>query len=210
MKWLAVHRSERGSIAARQAILSKDDVVACESAASLLQHLEARQTQHEAEYAQAMKEAHAAGFAQGRLDGMAMVRDQLMTQWGRLAEQALADTVQFKQALIVLSAQIVQRIAGQLAPEDVLLALARQAMVDAGLAQERQTVILRVHPDWADVLAARAHIDPLSDIPCQVEVRADSNCTMMDLIIETPIGEILAGLDTQLSSIVRNLNDGAT
>jgi len=106
--------------------------------------------------------------------------------------------------------QIVLRIAGQLAPEDVLLALARQALADAGLAQERQTVVLRVHPDWADVLAARAHIDPLSDSPCQVEVRADPSCAMMDLVIETPIGEILAGLDTQLSSIVRNLNDVAT
>lgn len=207
MNWLAVYRSERASLALRQPVLSRQEVVACESAVSLLQHLEARERTHEAAHAQALKDAHAQGFEQGRVEAMQMVQGQLLSQWLQVSQAAKADTEQLRQALIALSVQIVQRIAGTLAPQEVLLSLARQAVIDQGLGDSEQGLVLRVHSDWAEVLRARVALEPIASAACPLEVRADPTCGLMDLVIETPLGQVLAGLDAQLGRIAQNLRE---
>ena len=206
MNWLAVYRSDRASVALRQAVLSKDDVVACESAVAMLQHLEARQQAQELAHAQALEAARQAGFEQGRTEAMALVQGPLMAQWAQVATQARSDLCQLREAAVNLSVQIVQRMASELAPEDVLLALARQAVAEQGLGQARAAVVLHVHPDWADLLCAHIEVAPLSDV-VQVEVRPDPACALMDLVIETPLGQILAGLQAQLGRIEHNLKE---
>lgn len=206
MNWLAVYRSENASLALRQAVLSKDDVVACESAMAMLQHLEARQQQQDQAHLQELELARQAGFEQGRAEAMALVQGPLMAQWMRVAAQAQSDLFQLREAVVSLSVQIVQRMASDLAPEEVLLALARRAVAEHELGGERKALILHVHPDWADLLRARVVMDALTD-SVEVAVKADPACDPMDLIIETPLGQILAGLGAQLHRIERNLKE---
>lgn len=205
MNWLAVYRSERASLALRQPVLSQEDVVACESAVSLLQHLEARDKAQEAVHAQALQAARQQGFEQGRLEAMQQVQAQLIGEWAQAAQGARADALQMRQALITLSTQIVRRIAGSLASEEVLLGLARQAVSDLGLGEAPSSLVLRVHPDWAASLQARLKVEPDAVSANALEVRADPACEPMDLVIETPMGQVLAGLNAQLDSVAQNL-----
>lgn len=209
MNWLAVYRSHNTSLALRQAVLSKDDVVACESAVSLLQHLEARQRDQDEAHAQALQAAREAGFAQGRAEAMDLVQGPLMARWAQVADQAQSDLSQLREAVVSLSVHIVQRMTSELATEDILLALARRAVAELGLGNERKALVLHVHPDWADLLRARAAVDPLCEA-VDVQVQADPACAPTDLTIETPLGQILAGLDAQLDRIARNLREALT
>jgi type III secretion protein L len=105
------------------------------------------------------------------------------------------------EALVPLALLVVRRVAGTLAPPEVLTALLRQAV---------QQVLDPLQPDGGDGSACVVRLHPSLLPLVQQQLGADAphfNCqpdallAPLDLVIETPSARVLAGLETQLQRV---------
>lgn len=136
----------------------------------------------------ARAEGYAAGHAEGLAAGAASIRDELM----RLV-QADAVRVEAQRAdLARLALEVVRRIAADLGAPETVAALADRAA--AAVAPDPAPVV-RVHPDALS--ATRARLDP------RIAVEADASLAPTDCVVATPLGEVRAGLETQLAALAR-------
>ena len=199
MSFIAVHRAAHTSLATDQAWLSTEEWTCSESARELLQRLEQLSQGREAALAQAMAQAraegHAQGLAQGREHALQFETPRLWQAWEQTSSAAQADMQALRAALVTLSLQVVQHITEQLAPADVVAALARRASED--LLPPRAAVV-RVHPQLAD--AVREQLQR-SSTGAALEVRADATLQWQDCEFDTPAGQLLAGLQAQLGRV---------
>lgn len=203
MSFVAVFRAEHTSLATDQAWLSSADWAACDSAHELLLCLErvsqTRATEHAQALAQARAEGLAQGYAQGLEQGRAQALDveaaQLWQAWEHAASKGEADMQALRESLVTLSLQVVQHITEQLAPADVVAALARRA--SQALLPPRAAVV-RVHPQLAD--AVRDQLQHSSH-GATLEVRADARLRWQDCELDSPAGQLLAGVQAQLGRV---------
>jgi type III secretion protein L len=203
MSFIAVFRATHTSLATDQAWLSADDWAACESARELLLRLEHVSLTREQERAQALAQARAEGHAQGHAQGLAQGREQALSEeapglwqaWDQAATVAQTDMQALREALVSLSLQVVQHITDQLAPADVVAALARRA--SESLLPPRAAVV-RVHPQLAQ--AVREQLQH-SSAGAALEVRADATLRWQDCEFDTPAGQLLAGVQAQLGRV---------
>ena len=193
MSFLALHRGAATSLATSRLWLSADDVSQCDSARALLDRLEQLTARREAELDAARAQAVAEGREAGRREALASVAPRLIDAWDQAARNAAADAHALRAALVTLSLQVVERIAAELAPADMVAALAARASVallpDSG-------AVVRVHPDVAAAVRERLHA-----VPGVLEVRADPRQGLFDCAFDTPCGQLLAGLPAQLARL---------
>ncbi len=203
MSFVAVFRAAHTSLATDQAWLSSEEWAAAESAREVLQRLEHISQTRDAERAQALAQARAEGLAQGHALGLAQGREQALNKetpglwqaWDQAATVAQADMQALREALVGLSLQVVQHITDELAPADVVAALARRA--SEALLPPRAAV-LRVHPQVADAVRERLQHSSASSA---LEVRADAKLRWQDCEFDTPAGQLLAGVQAQLGRV---------
>ncbi|MBW8829720.1 MAG: hypothetical protein JF606_09875 [Burkholderiales bacterium] len=197
MSFVAIHRTTRTSLATDKPWLGPDEWSACSSAADLLDHLHQLHASQSTRLANAIVEGRSAGFAAGHDKALRETSATLASSWQKAADAARLEAREIREAIVALSVQVVQRIATDLASADVVSALARRASEEL---LPDQPAVVRVHPDVA--AAVRDH---LADTP-QLEVREDLSLCALDCVFDTPTGQLLAGLQTQLARVAKSLN----
>ncbi|HUG22603.1 FliH/SctL family protein [Piscinibacter sp.] len=200
MTFFAIHRSGDASLATDRCFLSPSEWRACETAAQLLEQLRALQASQRAQLDTALSEVREAGFAAGRGEALRGTGVTLLAAWQVAADAARVDAQTLREAVVVLATQVVQRIADDLAPPDVVAALVQRASHE--LAPD-QPAVVRVHPDVAAAVRQRAGGSTL-------DVRADPTLAPLDCVFDTPTGQLLAGLRTQLRHVTAALHADVT
>lgn len=203
--WLAVHHAPALTLATRQWLVPAAEAPAlasCISMASELAQLRAQEAERigTAE-AQARLHGHAQGHAEGHGQALADAAEAIAARLQALGQQQAQELQQLQAALVPLALLVVRRVAGNLAPADVLAALVRQAVgqvldplqAEAG---EAARCVVRLHPTLLGPV--QQHLGP--DAPswsCQ----ADATLAPLDVVIETPAARVLAGFETQLQRV---------
>ncbi|MBY0301856.1 MULTISPECIES: FliH/SctL family protein [Sphingomonas] len=136
----------------------------------------------------AREEARAAGHAEGLATGAAQVRDELL----RLAAADAARLTAQRDDLARLALEVVRRIAADLGPAEMVAALADRA---AASVSPDPSPVVRVHPDAVTATAAR--------LGSRARIEGDSRLSRDDCVLATPLGEVHAGLETQLAALAR-------
>jgi type III secretion protein L len=207
MSFVAVHRAKNTSLSTDQVWLSGDDWSALDCARELLQRLEQISQTREAELAQARAaaraEGHAQGLKEGRDEALKNESQRLWDAWQQAAAGAQAEAQALREALVTLSLQVVQHITAELAPADVVAALARRA--SESLLPPRAAV-LRVHPELADAVRERLQHN---NNGATLDVRADARLRWQDCEFDTPAGQLLAGVQAQLGRVGAAMQGGA-
>ncbi len=192
MTFLALHRGRQTSLASDRLWLCEDDVSRAADASALLQRLEQHWATCEAEHQQALEQARAAGHAQGRAQALAEVAPRLIDAWDQASRSAQADVQALRAMVSALAVRVTERLAQDLAPADVVGALARRASEEF------------LHPDVAQAVRERMGSPSTSTV---FDVRADAALGPLDCVFETPSGTLLAGLRDQLSEVMRGWRD---
>ena len=201
MTYLALHRSDSTSLASNQLWLSEGELTRADTARELLERLRTVLATRQAELAAAREQAVAEGYAAGQAQALATVAPRLSDAWDQAARSAQADVAALRAALVALSLQVVQRVADELAPADLVPALAARAA--ASLLPDSAAVV-RVHPDVATAVRER-----LAGASGVLEVRGDAQLGPFDCAFDTPAGQLLAGLPAQLARLSRVLQEGS-
>lgn len=191
MTWLVLHQSAQGTLATDRARVPAAEVAALTDAIAVLGHA---QSVALATAAQA-RAARAGGYDDGFAQGLAAARGAADAEFARTraaeAQAAEAAIAALRADATRLALEIVRHIAGALAPDDLLVGLARTALDRLGPGH----VTLRVAPAQAARIAHE--LTGRADI----RVLADPTLGRLDLVLETPQGSALAGLDPQLARI---------
>jgi flagellar biosynthesis/type III secretory pathway protein FliH len=141
---------------------------------------------------QALEEARQAGAA------------ELAAAWIRLrAEEGLRDERSLEHA-VELARALAERLLGEalrLEPATIV-AIARQVLVSA---RQARRIILRAHPDDAEVI--RREIAALGLEQAATEIHADATRSRGSLLVDTDLGTLDANLTIQLDRLTRALRD---
>jgi flagellar biosynthesis/type III secretory pathway protein FliH len=194
MSFVALHRGPNTLLAARRLWLGAGEASALADASELLARIEAVLAAREDELARSREAAAAEGREAGRREALAAGAQALASSWQRAADEAALQAAALHDAVLALALQVVQRIVGELAPADVMAALAERAGL--ALLPPRRAVV-RVHPEVA--AAVQARLAALAD--AKLDVRSDASLALYDCEFETPAGRVIAGLPDQLARV---------
>ena len=203
MSFIAVHRDERLVLATDDPVLAPDQVRSFADAQALAAALRVLRDGEAARVEAALTRAHAQGLAEGRAQGWAQAREEAAEALADTVEPLLADArrqeAELRASVLKLSLLVVRCIASTLAHDELLAALAGDAL-DRVLGVEGRAApcVLRLHPQWIDAVRGRVQARR-PDL--HVEWRGDDSLTALDCVIETAAGRVLAGLDEQLEHI---------
>lgn len=192
MSFVLIHADRQATLLRDDPIVPAAQVPAFNEARDLLDAVTALRGDA-AEAVEAAREAaraegYAAGHAEGLAAGAASIRDELM----RLVQADAVRAEAQRGDLARLALEVVRRIAADLGAPETVAALADRAA--AAVAPDPAPVV-RVHPDALS--ATRARLDP------RIAVEADAALAPTDCVVATPLGEVRAGLETQLSALAR-------
>ncbi len=200
MSFLALHRSDTTSLATSKLWLGEGEFTRAETARELLERLRQLLATRQAELDSARAQARQQGHAEGRAEALAAVAPRLADTWDQAARSAAADLAGVRAETVALALLIVQRVAQDLAPAEVVAALAERA---AQSLLPDSAAVVRVHPDVA--AAVRARLAGASGV---LDVRADAVLSPLDCAFDTPAGQLLAGLGEQLARLQTALRHG--
>jgi flagellar biosynthesis/type III secretory pathway protein FliH len=182
-------------------LLRSDEVTACNSAIEMLTKLQDLQQRRSAELCAAVADAHATGYLAGRQEAIGLLAPRWLLAWEQVATATVLQTDDMRKAVVALACGIVQQIAEDLEPPEVVASLARRALHKCLSAPG---CIVRVHPDVAQSVAAILDRSaPVGAAPMPV-VQADASLGLLDCVIRTALGECVAGLDAQLRRLSAN------
>jgi flagellar biosynthesis/type III secretory pathway protein FliH len=202
MTFVALYRGADVALGTTRWLLDAGEAAACNAAVDLMDRLQALHDRRQAELDAAGNQGRTAGYVAGRQEAIG----QLAPRWCRAWEQAAADsgvqTEALRQAAGSLACQIVQQITAELAPAEVVGALVRRAL-QTRLPAPR--VVVRVHPDVAATVARDLAHQPHDAQRPEWVVQSDAGLGLLDCVIQTALGECVAGLRAQLEHIARGL-----
>lgn len=187
--YLALVRGKDASIASTRWVLDESELIACEQAAQLLGQLQQLHAHTQATLDAERAQAREQGFGEGRAQALAQIAAQWHQSWEQAVQQARLGDEQLREAVVSLALQVVRRIAQREGAEATVAALARRALAD--MAPEGPAV-LYVHPELREAIGAAPGLAGL-------EVRADETLALTGCVFQTPAGELIASLDTQLA-----------
>lgn len=187
MSFLLIQRSAAATLVVDDALVPAADIPAFTRAVALL-----AATEEVAGRARA--EGHAAGFVEGRRAGEEAAAADLASRLFALEVEAARGRASRRRDAARLALEVVRRIAGEIGPEATVAAIAERAVAE--LAPD-VAVIVKVAPVAQAAAAAR-----LAEIE-MVTVAADPELADTDCVLETRLGVVRAGLDTQLAAIER-------
>lgn len=201
MTWLlAWHREPGVAVSTDAQVLSSQEVQAFEQVGDVVRTLSSQLADEVARIEDARARASEAGWQAGWAAGLEEARSQsardLADTLQRLSSQARAEQQALQEAVLTLALLVIKRMACSLAPEVILAALLRQAMTQQ-LPNGR--LAIRLHPDVLD--GVRACPDDQGGTLASCDWHADDTLGLLDCVIETPAGRLLAGLPDQMDRI---------
>ena len=192
MSFVLIHADRQATLLRDDPIVPASQVPAFNEARDLLDAVSALRGDAAEAVAAATEAARAEGYAAGHVEGLAAgaasIRDELM----RLVQADAVRAEAQRADLARLALEVVRRIAADLGAPETVAALADRAA--ASVAPDPAPVV-RVHPDALS--ATRARLDP------RIAVEADASLAPTDCVVATPLGEVRAGLETQLAALAR-------
>ena len=197
MSFLWWQRGGDARIASDRLVLRAAEVPLLQHAMALRDTLERRRD----EQGQALAEAIADGRAQGHADGLAAGRaaaaQELAETVQRLAAESQAERDRLRDDIAALALQVVRKLLGQFAADEVLLALAATAAADL-LPGSAPAVV--VHPQHADALRVRLEA-AAGEGEAPFTVREDTQAPIDACRLETGHGSVDVSLDAQLKRV---------
>ena len=197
MSFLWWQRGGDARIASDRLVLRAAEVPLLQHAMALRDTLERRRD----EQGQALAEAIADGRAQGHADGLAAGRaaaaQELAETVQRLAAESQAERDRLRDDIAALALQVVRKLLGQFAADEVLLALAATAAADL---LPGATPALVVHPQHADALRTRLDA-AAAEGGAPFAVREDAQAALGACRLETEHGSVDVSLDAKLNRL---------
>lgn len=178
---------------ADQPVVPREQVRRLADAAALLAEAEARLASVDAVREAARAEARAEGFAAGLAQGREAAAGELVANLAELHHGAAQEREAVRAGMGRLALDIVRRIASELAPEQVIAAIAARAVREV---LPEQPIVVRVAT--TNVGETSARLWPLS---ASVEVQGDPALGAQDCVLETGQGRTVASLDVQLTAL---------
>jgi type III secretion system HrpE/YscL family protein len=202
MSFLLWHRDRDAGVASTRSVLRAREVPLFTDAFRLCERIEELREEKIRYIAAAGDEARAAGFAEGRAEGLRAGQEELAAALLETTRAAAEERDRLRGEVGVLALQVVRKLVGQVAPDAVLAGLAAAAVRDM---LPTQTLTLFVHPDQADAVRARLAAGQDGDnhegnAP-RIDVQADPGCAAGTCRIETEHGTVDASLETQLARL---------
>lgn len=196
MSWLLWQADGATRIASPRLVLRAAEVPVLQDAQRLCAEL-AELQRHEAQRIAAVLEtARAEGQAQGREEGLRAAREQSAAALLQLAHDAGQERERLRRDTGVLALQVVRKLLGRFAADEVLAALAETAAAEVVPAQP---LVLVVHPDQAEAVRARLAAHGVQ--AAQIEVHGDAACAPDGCRLETEHGCVDAALEAQLARL---------
>ncbi|MDO5087053.1 MAG: FliH/SctL family protein [Comamonadaceae bacterium] len=200
---LALHPTFPGALATTQPVVPASELPALTNALALADELTTllatQQQQLDEARAQAEAEGMQAGLAAGQAQARQEAADTLAHTLEALAQEQAAQREELRGALVTLATSMVRCMAAELAPPDVLAALAERAFENVVPAQ---SVRLRLAPAMLEPVQTRLAGRTL---PIPVQCQADDNLAPMECVVESPTGTLIAGLDAVLDRVAQSL-----
>ena len=200
---LTLHHRADLTVATTEPVVPPEQLVPLQDALALADALSTLLAGQQAALAQAEAEARAAGDAAGYADGQARAQqeaaDTLAEQLQRIATEQTAQRDELRQALVALASGMVRRMAAELAPAQVLAALAERAFDHV---VPPQPVRLRLPPALVEPVRAQL---AQRELVLPVQCSADDNLHGLQCVVESAAGTLLAGLDEVLARTAQSL-----
>jgi len=200
MSLFTLVHSEALTVATDQLVYSAEETGALQHIVEQAESLSAIQTTWATKLADAEQHGYSTGHEKGLAAGIELANEQLATRLLELTDQAALEREQVRLSATQMAMNIVRSIAKGVGNESLLPALARSAAEDL-LPNER--AVLHLHPaDLAGVeRQLQSWLDAENAVPTITNVVADDSLAQGDCVLETPGGQIVADLETQLRVI---------
>ena len=200
---LTLHQRADLTLATTDPVVPPEQLAPLQDALALADELSALLASQQAAQAQAQAEGRAAGEAAGYEAGQARALQEgaqaLAGQLQRIAAEQAAQRHELRQALIALAGGMLRRMAAELAPAQVLAALAERAFDHV---VPLQPVRLRLPPALVEPVRAQlAQREPVLPVQCS----ADDSLHGLQCVVESAAGTLLAGLDEVLARTAQSL-----
>ncbi len=190
MSWLLLHHGPAATLYTDTVRVPAAKTGMVHDTLALLARAEATAAAIDTAAAEARLQGHAAGEASGHAAAHAHALAELADARAAHATDAAAAIEATRAQATALALEVVRHIAGSLAPDAVLAALAEQALD-------------RVMPGRVTVRVAPGQVDALARRLARPELRvlADPTLGPLDCILDTPDGRAHAGLTAQLTRV---------
>lgn len=200
---LTLYRDAELTLATTDPVVPPAQIAPLRDALALAERLAELLARQEVALADAEAEARtlgqAAGFDAGRARAEAEAAEALADSLARIAAEQAAQRDELRQALVALAGGMVRRMAADLAPAEVLAALAERAFDHV---VPPQPVRLRLAPALIEPVRAQL---ARRDLPLPVQCVADPQLSGLQCSIESQAGVLLAGLDDVLARTTQSL-----
>ena len=199
MSFLWWQRGGDARIASDRRVLRAAEVPLLQHALALRDTLERRRDEQVQAITEAIAAGRAEGHATGLADGRAAAALELAAAVQRLAAESEAERERLRNDIAALALQVVRKLLGSFATDEVLLALAATAAAEL---LPGAVPALVVHPRHADVLRARLDAAaPEGEAP--FTVREDPQAAIDACRLETEHGSVDVSLDAQLDRLAK-------
>jgi flagellar assembly protein FliH len=204
--FVVLHTSAQLSLATDRLLLPPEQAPALADALALAEALAQLHDGEAARVQAAIDAGQARGRAEGEAQGCALALQNAAATLAHTVQQlearAAVQAEELQHHVVALALLVVRHIAAELAPEQVLAALARKAFEH--LAADATTGLpacqLRLHPALLPAVQRQ-----LAGTPPALRVVADDSLAPLDCVLDTPGGRLLAGLETQLARVQASL-----
>jgi flagellar assembly protein FliH len=203
---LTLHHDALLSVVTTSRVVPPQDVVPLQDALALLATLRqlvdsSSQTLAAAER-DAQERGYRAGYDAGKAQAFEESAQQLSLSLQDLSRQLQSQRDELRDALVQLSSGLVRCMAAEMAPEQVVTALAVRAFEQV---IPPQPVRLRLPPSLLESVRAQLL---LRELPLPVQCLPDPALTGLTCVVESQAGALLAGLDDMLEQATRQLEIG--
>ena len=203
MSFLWWQRGGEARIASNRRVLRAAEVPLLQHAMALRDTLERRRDEQGQALAEAIAEVRAQGHAQGLDEGRAAAAQALDETVQRLAVEAQARHEHLRGDIAALALQVVRKMLGHFAADELLLALAATAAAEL---LPGSAPVLVVHPQQADALRARLAAAAGEGLgngegAAPFIVREDAQAAVDACRLETEHGSVDVALEAQLSRL---------
>lgn len=192
MSYLVLRADRLATVLADDPVVRAPDVGGFRDAMRLLAEAERLRAEASAATEEAGEAARAEGYAAGLAEGRAAAERDRQAELFRLALRNSELHRERQRDIARIALEVVRRIAGELGDPAMMAGIVERALSE--LAPESHGIV-RVAPEV--IAAVRARLAGRDGF----EVQADPALAATDCVIETALGRIHAGLETQLGRI---------
>jgi flagellar assembly protein FliH len=200
---LTLHHQAPLTVATTDPLVPPEQIAPLQDALALAGQLSDLLAGQQAARDQAEAQGYAAGEAAGHAAGQARALQDaaqaLAEQMQRIAAEQAGQREELRQALVALAGGMVRRMASELAPAQVLAALAERAFEHV---VPPQPVRLRLPPALLEPVRAQL---AQRELALPVHCSADDALHGLQCVVESAAGTLLAGLDDVLARTTQSL-----